>query len=527
MTTLKRTWISHSFAGGWATDQGTFAVVPAQRLSPIPFLVDAENIIYELDGGFRKAPGTTKLNSGALESGAAVTGIYDYWNASASQKRIIHVGTTIKKDDGDGSFTNLGTGFVSGATPNYSQLDDLVIIASDAAADVPRSYDGSAFQVLAGSPPNFSFSTTHLGRVWAAGDASNPSRLYFSSYLNPEGWSGTGSGFFDIDPADGDKITGMITHNRDLLVYKGPYKGSIHRIIGTAPTGTEPFNHRVIIRGVGAVTQNAIFRFSNDVGWLWSDGTVHSMATVQQYGDFKEAALTFPIQAWIRDNVNFSALNKAWSVLSCDCGWTLLAVPTAGSTTPNRTLLLDYRFTPYRWALWNDAFDIRSMTEVIDATDSNRQIIMAGGSDGFIRKLYQPIRSIDDSGYLMRVTTPYLDYGGTPEITKALTSLMATVQPKSDNTFDVRYTRDSAAQQQVTLSQGGSAFLSPSSGTDFQLGVSTLGGASHFRSFADVIEGGEFRDIQYQFRNEDTEGDLRIQGFSAQIESGAMSTEAL
>ena len=525
MPTTKRVWVNHSFAGGWATDQGTYAVVPPGRNSPIPFLAEAENVIYELDGGFRKSPGATKLNSTALESGAAITGIYDFWSNAGSQKRIIHVGTTVKKDDADGSFTNIFTGLVSGAVPSYSQLDDLVIIASDAAADVPRSYDGSTAQVLAGSPPNFSASVVHAGRVWAWGVAATPSRLYFASYLDPEGWSGTGSGWIDIDPDNGDKITGAVSHNGDLIVFKGPYKGSIHRILGTAPTGSDPFRHKPFISGVGAVTHNAIFKFSNDVGFLWSDGTIHSLASVQAYGDFKERALTYPIQNWIRDHINFSALNKAWSVLSCDCGWILIAVPIDGSSTPNHTILMDYRFSPFRWAKWTNAYKITSLAEVVDPADSNRQIVMTGCNDGFVRKLYQDTRSIDGDGYPMVARAPYLDYGGTPETKKSLTAVGLTVIPKSDKNISFRFSRDDRAQQQINLPQGGSSFLSPTDGTEFTLDTSTLGAASHNRVFADVIGGGEFRDIQYEFRNEEAEGDLRIQALTVQIQGESLSTE--
>ena len=524
MATQKRFWVSHTFEGGWSSNLGTFTVVPANRASPISFLTEAENIVYELDGGFRKSHGTAKLNSAALESGATVTGIYDFWSGAGVQKRIIHVGTTCKKDDADGTFTNIFTGLTLNAVPNYSQLDDLVIIASDAAADTPKSYDGSTAQALAGTPPNFSFSTVHQGRVWASGVAANPSRIYFSTYLNPEGWSGTGSGWIDIDPNDGDAVKGMISHNGDLFVFKGPYKGSIHRITGDAPTGSSPFAHRIFIRGVGAVSQNAIFRFSNDIGFLWSDGMVHSLASVAAYGEFKERALSFPIHEWVRDHVNFSALNKAWSVLSCDCGWVLIAVPIDGGTAPNQVLLMDYRFEPFRWAKWTDAYKIRSMTEVVDPADSNRQIIMAGCSDGFVRKLYQPVRSIDDAGYPMRVTTPFIDYGATPEILKALTAVGLTTIPKSDKPVAFRYARDTHPQQQIDISQGGSHYLAPTDGTPFILDTSTLGAASHQRTFSDVIEGGEFRDIQYEFRNEEAEGDLRIQAFSVQIEGGSMGS---
>lgn len=123
------------------------------------------------------------------------------------------------------------------------------------------------------------------------------------------------------------------------------------------------------------------------------------------------------------------------------------------------------------------------------------------------------------------VTTPFLDYGGTPQTKKSLTAACLTLVPKSANDVDFRISRDEEAQQTFTIAQGGSAFLAPTSGTAFTLGTHTLGSGKSVRRFADVIEGGEFRDIEYEFRNNESEGDFRLQTLSVQIEPHGMSTE--
>ena len=106
--------LRHRYAGGWAPDFGPTAEVEVSDLINVPWLTKADNIGYLLDGGVRKIGGTAKLNGSALEAGARVVGLYDYWRlgtaGSPSQKRVIHVGTKIKKDDADGSFSDLFTG---------------------------------------------------------------------------------------------------------------------------------------------------------------------------------------------------------------------------------------------------------------------------------------------------------------------------------------------------------------------------------------------------------------------------------
>ena len=55
----------------------------------IPFLVDAETVLFEFDGGPHKMPGTAKLNSAQMESGAVVKGLVDhrYTGTGAASRR--------------------------------------------------------------------------------------------------------------------------------------------------------------------------------------------------------------------------------------------------------------------------------------------------------------------------------------------------------------------------------------------------------------------------------------------------------
>ena len=187
--TTRRIFVRHLFSGGWNTDSGPSVDVAPDRegIVRIPYLIDADNCIYETDGGPHKVGGTSRVNSSELESGAVIKGLFDYWRqgtgGAPTQKRIIHIGTKIKKDDADGTFTDIFTGLESGSIPAYSTFDDLLIMSSDSTTDVPKSWDQTTAQNLAGSPPNFAFSATHKNRSWAAGNAALPSRLYFSAGL--------------------------------------------------------------------------------------------------------------------------------------------------------------------------------------------------------------------------------------------------------------------------------------------------------------------------------------------------------
>lgn len=526
--TSRQTFVRHLFNGGWATDFGpTSDAVPDQGgILRLPFLTNAENIIFEFDGGPHKAPGTTRLNSSALESGADIKGLFDAWFTGASgspaQHRIIHVGTTIKRDDADGTFTDLFTGLEADKVPDYTMFEDLLIIASDSTTDVPRSWDATTAQNLAGSPPNFAFSTTHKNRVWAAGDAANPSRLYYSVFLNGADWIGGGSGSIDIDPNDGDRITGIISHKNELWVFKGPYKGSIHRITGSAPTGGDPFARKSFLgEGLGAIGHNTLFRFGNDVGFMWSDGTIHSLAATAAFGDFNEAALSRPIHKYIREHFVFNRLEHAYAVNWDDFGFVLFSVPIDTVQQPNQILMMDYRFQGVRWGQWPAFSDVGvSLASVIDSTASDRRIIMGGGTDGFVRRLGQADRSIDGVttiNYLM--TLPHLNYGSAFHL-KTIAGGSIGIQPKVGD-LTLGWTRDDNTQQTQTVTQGGGGVFLDT----FVLDTDTLGGGRFVDRFFELEEGGEFRSISLEVSNNGLNEDVEIHSISAVIEPGSVSWE--
>ncbi len=520
----KRQFVSHTLGGGWATDFGPVAPVGADQSGrvSIPFLVEAENCFYELDGGPHKIGGSTNVNSTALESGADIRGIFDLWlmgtSGSPTQHRITHVGTTIKKDDADGTFTNLFTGLETGKNPSYMVMEDLLIMASDSTVDVPKSWDGTTAQNLAGTPPNFAFAVEHKNRAWASGDVAKPSRLYYSALLDGADWIGAGSGTIDISPDDGDRITGLISHKNELWVFKGPYHGSIHRIAGSSPTGADSFARDTFIEGLGSVNHNSIFRFRDDIGFMWSDGSVHSLKATASFGDFSAGALSAGHHEWNDQHVNLTALNTAQAVNSPRNGYVLFAVPIDGSTVPSIILMMDYRFDPVRWSTW-PAYASVSLASVIDASNSNRHKMAAGTTDGFVTFIGQVARNISGNAISYKWTTPFVDYGS-PIQRKYISIAALSFQPRGAGNITFGWGRDGNTMQTHSIAQGGSSTL----GT-FVLGTSVLGGAALANKFMELEEGGEFGAIQYQVTNSTVDDDVEVHGFSVALSSGSWSTE--
>ncbi len=521
-----RPYIQHTFGGGWATDFGPSAAVVPDQLGQvsIPFLTNAENVYYELDGGPHKFGGTTLVNATALNSGAAIRGVYDYWKmgtgGSASQRRVAVAGSVIYADNADGTFASIGTGFQTTAVWNFATFDDILIIANDATADVPRSYDMTTFQNLAGSPPNFSFSAKHQNYHFAAGVVAAPSLLYYSSALNPEQWTGGTSGSIAIDPDDGDQITAIISHKNELWVFKGPHKGSIHRITGTS---SSTWARETFIEGVGCVSANAVFRLGDDLAFMWADGSIRTLSSTAAFGDMIESALTFPINSWLRDHLTFNHLKRVTAITDPGSGRAFVTIPINGSTTPNAILVIDYRFTPVRLSLLN-AFDAVTLCGSLDPENQLKPLIMLGGSDGYIRKANQPTRTVGGTAITAYVTTPALDYGS-PHQMKTLGGLSVGIYPRSNASFTFGWTRDAGAEQTSSVSQGGTAVLGTAAANQFTLNTSTLGGASFVHKWFETEEGGEFRSISYKLQDGNNNVDLEVHSIGAFIEPGAESME--
>ena len=494
----------------------------------IPFLNEAQDCLFELDGGPHEIGGASKVNSAQVASGATVTGVYDYWRqgtgGAPTRRRVLHAGTVCMADTDDTVFANIFIGLTSGAVPCYSTFDDLLIISSDATADVPRSWDQTTAQNLAGTPPRFSFSEAHKNRLWAAGNFSAPSRLYYSANTDPENWTGSGSGSIDIDPNDGDIITGIASHKDELFVFKGPNKGSIHRITGSAPTGSDAFARKPYVRGIGAAWHNAIFRYSDDLGFVSQFGSIHSLAATTAYGDFFEAALSRPINGWIREHLNYNRLRYIGTATDPLRGLVYFTMSIDANATNNIVLVMDYRSAPniIRWSKI-PAYACGSLSSFVDTNGLRR--VLGGGNDGYVRRLNVADRSIDGSTALNYIArTPFMNYGQ-PIIMKTLGHASLGIAPKGNFTMTFGWTRDNKAQQTTTISQGGSDVLGPASANQFTLNTSTLGGASYVDRYMQLEEGGEFRAIQYEVRQSGVNEDIELHNISAEVHFGAVSTE--
>jgi hypothetical protein len=512
----------------------------------IPFLAEAENCFFHLDGGPQKIGGTARINSTELNSGAKIRGLVDFFVlATGAHHRVVHAGNDLMADAADGTFASIDPGTRNtSAVVSYAVFDDELIIMSDKATEVPLKWTGTGdASALGTNTPDCAFGVTHKNRFFMAGSAVG-SRLYYSEPL-PAGaggdWDAVEAGFIDIDPDDGDEIRGVISHKEKLWIFKGPNIGSIHVLSGDTPLGgvtafasstqPEPYSLQIFVRGLGAAGQNSIFRFRDDIGFIDAKtASIRSLNATAQFGDFREVALSFPINDWLLENVNPAQLKKAWAVSDVANGRVLVTLATGSSTTNKVVISMDHRFETPRWSKW-PAIEAECMALVIDSDNSNRQSVFIGDTDGFVRRTNTANRKIDNGSdgeiaINYKVKLPYIDYGN-PIAMKTLARASVGIRPRGNYTGTFSWSRDRGTTQSVNFDQSGGDVLGGTGSTPhvFTLGASQLGGGDFIDRFFSLEEGGEFRSIQYMVTQTGIDEDLDLHSFFTEVELGADSME--
>lgn len=522
-----------NFGGGWATDFGpSFTGSPGGNAITLPFLTTADNIYYELDGAPHKVGGQTKLNSSQVtESSAAVKfeGIFDYWKqgtaGTETQRRVAVVGTKYMQDQGSGSWTSIATGKELGKTPCFEVFKDHVIIATTSTVDPPGKWDQTTYASLGGTPPQFSFMVRHKNRIWAAGVAAFPSRLYYSALENDEDWTTAGdAGSMTIDSDDGDRIVGLASHKGELFIFKGPNRLSIHRLVGSAPTGDDAFIRVPFITGVGGVNHNTIIRINDDLVFASPRG-IHSLAATAAFGNYIEAFLTHPILSYYQDSLNPSVRNTGWGVNHFRRGYAVWTFAPSGDTTKSVYLILDYRFQPARWARWYGTWNGSTWAQYNGANclavmqDSSRKHqLYSGGNDGYVRQLDASARTVDASqSYTGTVITPYLNFGSSAS-KKNCTFGFLSLNPKGNYNMEFGYTRDGGTETTVSVSQAGGFVLDTS-----QLDIDRLSGGRYITRAFDMK--GDFRDIQLRFSQSGSATDMEPHLLELHVTPTGVSTE--
>lgn len=262
--------------------------------------------------------------------------------------------------------------FVGGAI--FYTVDTIANVAGVYNDNIPDGSLGAQLSDIDREPPPILiYVETHKNRVFGI-DASNLNRLRFSELYDESAWPDLN--FIDINPGDGDVITGLISFFDQLIIFK---RKNIYILSGTDNTNFV-IQQALSESRVGALSNRTIVRMDNHVGFLSERGPYAFDGLRTQYIGGKIEAIfnktsSLPQQTfnWARANITCAATYKRDQK-----NWYIIAIPTGASSTNN--LLLVYDFVLNNWTIFEGIF----ANALFIAEESGQPNLYSGDYNGFV-----------------------------------------------------------------------------------------------------------------------------------------------
>lgn len=232
-------------------------------------------------------------------------------------------------------------------------------------------------------------------RIFAAGDPSNLSRLYYSGVgakITDFSFSETGGGATDIFKNDGAVIEDIIPFQGAVVVGK---TNAIYRF--SIATGIPTLEE--ITRSFGMIGFRAARHVENDVIFpTRKDGRLafYSLGNQENYaaGVIRTNELSIKISKDLFDvNLQYLQYSAAYYFNNLY----ICSIPSEGSVVNDTTWVLDTRFGA--WVPWT-GFDVNFYTEYTD-TSGNQKLYYGSDSDGYVYEMFTEDRN--DNGVAINV----------------------------------------------------------------------------------------------------------------------------
>lgn len=383
------------FLGGMVTEASDFRTPDnAMRL--------IQNMDTDIVGALRVRKGTTAIGN-QVEDGKNCLGLYNFRDSgSGSNNRQIAIFNNTADSNAVAYYNNSGTwtvisganAFTANAKFRFSTFTDLVFMVNSSFNE-PRSWTGAGGDSVStsqlASAPAGQFISVYKSRLYIAGTNANPDRVYFSSIISSTGnitWTSTD--YLDVNPSDGQNITGLANNGTLLLIFKDR---AMYRWNGGA---TDPD----LVVDVGCSSQESIAS-RNGRTYFFNPFGVYVTT-----GGFPEL-ISKPIQRWI-DAIAGSYLDDVAGVCDDDHYYCSIGDVTVDGESFNNVVLV-YEISSQTWTVRTYPEQIRLFANYIES--DNTANIMIGNDDGDVQRFNNG--STDDGIVIpYKVRTKRLDFTG-------------------------------------------------------------------------------------------------------------------
>ena len=483
--------------GGLNTNDGTTQIGDnqAQDLLNVKFTQDLEK-----RGGF------TELNSTAIPGSTGIYGLFPYYYNNGASRKLIYASHTVigEMNTATGALTDdsIITSLTSNQRTNAVTFHDLLILVNGTQA--PQKIDDDTGSALGGNPPIIAkYIALHKNYLFLAGNSTYPSRVHYCNLDTPETWGA--NNFFDVNPNDGDFITGLSVTLDTLIIMK---EYNMYILYGDTPTYTEGLTLWRIKKAsvtTGGVNQGSLQLYGKNLFYLSRNNGVQLFGGSISTGEVEVDNLT---SALISKDITptIAGLNETRFSQAASIVWDykyILSVPNSASTTNN--LCLVYDFIATGWSLWNIPANCWS----IFRSSSVDYLYFGSTTIGKIYR-YTPT-TYSDNGTAISAYYKTKDYSITnPSDSKLFRKFYITVNKSSDFAFTVEPTIDfetSAGDYTIASQESDSLYGTAIYGTD------KYGKATTAPSDKQVMNNrGKF--INYKFANSTLGETMKIRDFT-------------
>jgi hypothetical protein len=491
------------------------ATIPANQLT------EAEHVVLGTRPSRKKREGITFNWDDNTSNAAFVIGLKDAWfddvATDSKFKRLVSVmnDKTIYWYNTSGNatlLTDTGTAWPEDITiASFEMMNNFLGIAVDGMGNLPKKWDGTGdVEDLGGTPPDFAFMRSHLGRLWT-NDKNNKDRLHYCTTGNPEEWNGVGdSGALDIGIGDGDPvgITAIFpTYKGDLFVAK---KTKLYRVTGFTP---ETFSVHLVSNGIGCISHNSIAQVDQDDMVFASERGFHSLVATANFGDFEGAFLSADIQnTFNNDFVKARLKYVKGSYLSQINSVAFTITDDSISSNYNNTIWL-YNFVQKAWYSWPNI----PCESIGYSTDDDKNRWFLGGITGRVAKTFNDLNyDISEAGantaIPFRIKTGIIYVDDQRYLIKGFKKFSLIFNPVGIFTLTVTIKIDNFSNQSFAFTSD-IAFIFLL-GVNFVLGTSTLGGGALALAPYTIGIDGYGRGIQVTIEQSGIDQEVEIQGMA-------------
>lgn len=456
-------------------------------------LIQAMNIEYS-DGPVRKEGGSVKYNSTVITGTPTILSGWDWWPSAGTQRMVLYTSDgELIEDTGGADFTvTLKAGLSTTALPMFIEggkegaANDRKLFCFNGANPVQvLDADGATTGDLATPPIDWSGANQpscgaiHEGALWGAGNANDPHRIYYSDITDHEDFTGGTSGHIIVYPGEGEKIVNIQSFKGLLIVWKFPR--GVYYIDTTDPTAANWKTKRLGTSTSGVSSLSAVIT-DDDIVFIDTNGQFQFLSTVREFGDVSNRNLgkIADLNVWMRDNIDFSRLDKCQAVWYPKRREARFALTRLGSSVNDIQVIIDFNRPELPRFRFSDQNTCEALWLRLESDNVFRPL--CGDDLGFVWKLDDDTRSKDGSGYEGKLQTPHDDFGWKENVLVAKRKigqfLELVMEPKGNWTINVEVYWDDQLEDTYTFSMGDTG----NSLGSFVLDTDVLAGTSVFNS---------------------------------------------